>query len=108
MVKTTIWIRTQFEALHAWPKAPDDVAFLRSPHRHMFHVRIGMEVAHKDRAIEFFQFKEKVEGYLRGKYEGMSTNKSCEMIAQELFEAYDASFVEVSEDGENGAIVERI
>ena len=100
-----VWVTTKFEAFHRWVNAPDDVAFLRSYHRHLFHVKVGMEVTHLNRNIEFFQFKEKLNIFLAENYESQQMEKSCEMIANEILLQFDASFVEISEDGENGAIV---
>ena len=88
----------------------DDVGFLGIPHRHIFHFRVGIEVFHNDRDIEFIQFKR----WLQRLYEGgvLELNyKSCEMIADDLyFKIADrhpdrAVTIEVSEDGENGCTI---
>lgn len=100
-----VWIRTQFTAFHRWKDAPDDVKFLRDWHRHVFHVKIAVEVGHNDREVEFFQFKKKVEQYCRIRLENQCFEKSCEMIAEELLNEFSAAFCEVSEDGENGAFL---
>ncbi len=100
-----IWVTTTFEALHRWIEAPDDVDFLREFHRHLFHVKVGIEVNHLNRDIEFFQFKRKLDRFLVEKYKDKYMEKSCEMIAEEILAHFKASFVEISEDGENGAIV---
>lgn len=105
MRKTIVWVTTQFVAFHRWKEAPDNVRFLRDYHRHIFHVQIGMDVSHSNREIEFFQFKEKVDIFLRLTYEMKKLDESCEMIASRLLETFNAVFVEVSEDGENGARV---
>jgi len=51
---TNIIINLEFEATHCWPECPiEEVAFLRSPHRHVFHVQMKRDVAHDDRDVEF-------------------------------------------------------
>jgi hypothetical protein len=90
---------------HRWQEAPTPVQFLRDWHRHLFHIRLAVEVDHLDRDIEFFTLKEKLNVFLRDHYEGEKFDKSCEMIAAELVQVFHAEWAEVSEDGENGAIV---
>ena len=104
-MKTTVWVTTLFEGFHRWIDAPTDVAFLREYHRHIFEVKLGVEVLHNDRETEFFQLKRKVDEYLNHHFEGQYFDHSCETIAVELFHEFAAYFVEVSEDGENGATV---
>ena len=105
--KTIVWITTQFESLHHWPDAPDIVGFLRHPHRHVFHVKLAMLVTHDDRDVEFILLKKQVSLYLESQYGGNAGQSSCEMIAKRLMTQFGAEWVEVSEDGENGARVER-
>lgn len=114
----SIWVSFQREGIHKYPAALDDpnlatgdwddVSFLGYPHRHMFHFRVKIEVFHNDRDVEFIQFKR----WLNRLYDSDGvldlSFKSCEMIADELYEKisskYPGRFVEisVSEDGENG------
>lgn len=102
-----VWVTDCFEAWHRWSTAPDDVAFLRNYHRHLFHVRLGVEVGHGDREVEFFQLKRQLATHLTETWAGRYFEASCEMIAQELLDKFTAAYVEVSEDGENGAAVVR-
>lgn len=116
--KSFIWVTFQKEGIHKYPAAATDpnlatgdwldVSFLATPHRHIFHFRVEMEVKHDDRDVEFIQAKRIIEkwyseGTLQLDY------KSCEMIARELYTKCveqwpNRSYViEVSEDGENGA-----
>ena len=104
-MKTIIYIQTMFEGVHRWLDAPNDVCFLRNYHRHIFEIKLGVEVKHDDREVEFFQLKRKVDKYLKLCYEGHYFDLSCEGIAKELLYRFSACFVEVSEDGENGALV---
>ena len=115
-----IWVTFQKEGMHRYPAAATDpalatgdeydVSFLANPHRHMFHFRVWADVIHNDRDIEFIQFKRWLEnlykdGTLQLDY------KSCEMMADDLYiqiaSRYPnrAVWIEVSEDGENGALI---
>ena len=119
-VKKSKWVKFKKEGIHKYPAALDDpklatgdwddVSFLGYPHRHIFHLRVCIEVFHDDRDIEFIQFKRWLErcydtGVLVLDY------KSCEMISDDLYEQVKAKYpnrdvtIEVSEDDENGSIV---
>jgi hypothetical protein len=102
-MKTIIWITSQFEGFHRWKDAPDDVAFLRNYHRHIFEVRVEFLVSHDNRDIEFFQAKRKLEEVLNKTWNGKQFEDSCEMIASKIRKYFLAQAVAVSEDGENGA-----
>jgi hypothetical protein len=112
-----IFVTFQKEGVHCYPAAATDptlatgdmydVSFLATPHRHMFHFKVTIEVFHNDRDIEFIQFKRWCEQqYNTGVLE--LNHKSCEMIADELFTQIAMRYVDrdviisVSEDGENG------
>lgn len=107
-----IWVTHRFPAYHRWKEAPDEVAFLRASHRHMFHVKLTMSVTHNDRDVEFFMLQKDLELFCTVYFKHKSDIGSCEMIAQKIqawaIEQYPKRMsynVEVSEDGENGAIV---
>ncbi len=102
-----VWITTRFTAFHRWLEAPNKVAFLRDFHRHVFHVRLEMAVNHANRDIEFIQLKQDVDGFIQARWEGQYHEMSCEVFALTLLDRFGACCVEVSEDGENGARVER-
>ena len=114
-----IWVTFKKEGIHKYPAALDDpklatgnwddVSFLGYPHRHIFHFRVGIEVFHDDRDIEFIQFKRWLERlYSDGTLE--LDYKSCEMVSDELAKHINMKYpkrsieIEVSEDGENGSI----
>jgi hypothetical protein len=119
--KRMIWVKFQKEGIHKYPAALDDpklatgdwddVSFLGYPHRHMFHFRVSIEVFHDDREIEFIQFSRWLQRLFS---EDVMTldYKSCEMIADEMFAHIHRKYpgrevhIEVSEDNENGAVVE--
>ena len=123
--KRQIWVTFQREGIHCYPAAATDpqlatgdeydVSFLASPHRHIFHFRVSIDVWHSDRDIEFIQFKR----WLENLYSSSNNNnsvleldfKSCEMIADDLYIQIAARYpgravtIEVSEDGENGCTI---
>ena len=110
-----IWVTWQREGIHKYPAALTDplladVQFLGYPHRHMFHFRVWIDVFHNDRDLEFIQFKRWLENLYKGTLE--LNFKSCEMIADDLYiqiaNRYPdrAVWIEVAEDGENGAIIQ--
>ena len=119
IVKTDsyIWVTFQKEGIHKYPAALDDpklatgdeydVSFLGYPHRHIFHFRVAIEVFHDDRDIEFIQFKR----WLTKLYNEATLQldyKSCEMIAEDLYQVISTRYpgraveIEISEDNENG------
>jgi len=111
-----IWVTFQREGIHCFPAAANDpkladVAFLASPHRHIFHFRVAIDVFHDDRELEFIQFKRWLEALYVNTVLQLNY-KSCEMIADDLYTQIAAKYpnrdvwIEVSEDGENGCYVE--
>lgn len=114
-----IWVTFEKEGIHKYPAALTDpalatgdqydVSFLGFPHRHLFRFQVWISVTHNDRDIEFIQFKRWLESLYNGTLE--LNFRSCEMIAEELYIQINARYpgrrvwIEVSEDGENGAIV---
>ncbi len=110
---TWVYCTAQVERLHKWDKAGEfeEVSYLANLHRHVFHVRAWVEVFDDDREIEFIMLKHRVEKLIDG---WGSVVGSCEMMAREILEYLKVMYkdkprkfkVEVSEDGENGAMVE--
>jgi hypothetical protein len=120
--KRQIWVTWQKEGIHKYPAAATDpalatgdeydVSFLASPHRHMFHFRVWIDVFHNDRDVEFIQFKRWCESLYSGHGAVLSLDyKSCEMMADDLYIQIASRYpgrvvhIEVSEDGENGALI---
>ena len=115
-----IWVTFQKEGMHRYPAAATDpalatgdeydVSFLANPHRHIFHFRVWIDVVHNDRDIEFIQFKRWLENLYRSGTLQLDY-KSCEMMADDLYIQIAgrypnrAVWIEVSEDGENGALI---
>lgn len=99
-------IKFQFEALHCWPEATGNRAYLSSPHRHMFHVTVELQVFHHDREVEYHDLLD----FCRAKMPGGDLGRmSCEDMATNLMHAINETYpgrqlaIEVMEDGENGA-----
>ena len=119
--KRWIWVTFQKEGIHKYPAALEDpalatgdeydVSFLGYPHRHIFHFRVAITVTHNDRDIEFIQFKRWLEKLYSEKTLELDY-KSCEMMSDDLFDKISEKYpgrdvkIEVSEDGENGALIE--
>lgn len=110
-MKRYVKVSTQKEFFHCWPTAPDEVAFLRTPHRHMLHMYVTVEVTHNERDIEFILLKREVEQlYLEADF---TIDSSCETVAEYLLTKLRNKYgadryykVEIYEDNENGAILE--
>lgn len=123
-----IWVTFRKEGIHKYPAAATDpalatndeydVSFLGVPHRHIFHFRVWIDVFHNDRDIEFIQFKRWLENlYTKSNNSDINGSvlslnfKSCEMIADDLYDQIAqrypdrAVWIEVAEDGENGALI---
>jgi len=107
--KKFIFVTFQKEGIHCYPDAPEGVEFLRNDHRHMFHFRVELEVWHDDRDVEFILFKRELEALYSGGILELDY-QSCEMMANDLASYIQETYpgralkIEVSEDGENGAI----
>jgi hypothetical protein len=115
IVNRMIYVTFQKEGIHKYPAAETepklaDVSFLGHPHRHIFHFKVHIDVFHNDRDIEFILFKRELEA-LYGNGTLQMDFKSCEMLAEDLIEyiskkyPYRTIMAEVSEDGENGAVL---
>lgn len=105
-----IVIKTQFEAIHQWKDCPiEEVEYLKYPHRHLFYVTMKWKVMHNDREKEFIQMKHKVDRFVRDEFEFKDIGgMSCEGIAEKLLKEFDADFVSVFEDDENGAEIYKV
>lgn len=110
-VKKSIWVTFQKEGIHKYPDAPNEVEFLRYPHRHIFKFKVQIEVYNDDRDIEFFIFKRWLESLYTDDTLELDY-KSCEMIADDLAKEIKDKYsgrwlaIDVSEDGENGCHIE--
>ena len=109
-----VFVTTQFEGLHRWKDAPEEVGFLREYHRHVFHVRFEVDVTEEDRELEFILLKRELTTLVTTLFTGAKLDDSCESMARKIVDfmtreyaccAGRAAQCEVSEDGENGAVV---
>ena len=112
--KYQVIARTKVEGIHRWKKCPlDEVSYLREYHRHVFHIEATLDVNHTNRDVEFIQLTHTIIKVLHAKYYSVEhqccffDDMSCEMIADELVDAFNLTSCEVNEDGEGGAIITR-
>jgi hypothetical protein len=110
-MKTLIKVQTQFEALHRYFDAPENVSYLGDYHRHLFKVTAIIEVFSDERELEFFTIKEMIDLFIKKTIPDKS-ELSCEsmsrLIVHHLRDEIAGNreiMVEVNEDGEDGAIV---
>jgi len=109
-----IWavVTTTFEGIHSWPDIPVEhpKQFLKNPHRHLFHVTMRIEQLHNNRDVEYLVAKDDLISCCNCLNLGSSA--SCEDIASELIVLMSSRYpnrrlcCEVTEDGENGALIE--
>ena len=116
---TVLWITTSYIGWHKYPDAPDDVSYLRYPHRHKFNVRAEFNVPDtSDRYLEFHMVEKTVKDSIGIVFvsHGMLDDNgnpidvgSCEhqakLFGEEIHRIYpELTSVSVDEDGECGAI----
>ena len=113
-MKSEVYVTLQVEGEHQWKECPfEEVAYLRVLHRHVFHIKAFKEVTHTERDVEFIMFKHEIADYFKEKYYNETKklhcfgNMSCEKICEELMDKFNLTRVEVSEDNENGSILEK-
>lgn len=114
-LKTHIIVRTTFEGVHRYADAPEEVAYLRQPHRHQFGVEVEIEVFHDDRELEFIMVKHRIENFIElckaGRPHWDMDKLSCEQVAICLANSLESAYgkremiITIDEDGENGARV---
>ena len=109
-LSTSIFVTFDFVGFHCWPDAPEEVGYLRSRHRHLFKVRAEVSVEHSNRAIEYHTLKRELQ---TDAHEVEFGSLSCELIALRILQGTVERHpgrpyyrIEVSEDGENGSIIE--
>lgn len=107
MASIRVVVRFSFEGVHSWPGAPAHLpeAYLRHPHRHMFHVEATQTVTHTERDVEIIALRRKMECYCVQHFSGPHGG-SCEAMALALLVQFNLHSCRVLEDNENGAEVE--
>ena len=117
--KIAIKVSVLIDGLHHWPTANAKVPFLRNPHRHLFKITVTLDLT-CSREHEFFITQDVllteiltcgVGTHKEGAIVSIDFgDKSCEQIASVLLDVlheqkHPIVSVEVSEDGENSAVV---
>lgn len=112
MTRTQIITRLRVEAIHCWPGCDiPEVDFLKYPHRHVFHIEARKTVSHDDRDIEIIRLGHDIRRMLFDLYfddrlqQHDFGSASCEEIARLILRSFELDSCEVTEDGENGAII---
>ena len=116
---TTVFCTFEVAGFHCWAGAPKEYAYLATPHRHVFKIRVDVRVVHADRDVEIIELKDTATTLFHDIADQEMLfghpnfgSRSCEMMADELAakleeESIKVMSVEVSEDGENGARIYR-
>ena len=111
--RSSIQVEHRVVALHHWPGATGQRAYLGHPHMHNFRIKAIAHVNHEDREIEFHDLRDALRiqtNNLLMMTAGVHDfgERSCETIARELLESMpELVMVSVSEDGDVTALVER-
>jgi len=124
VIRKQVCCKFTVPGFHHWPDAPEQHSYLRSPHRHLFHFKVSVDIFDSNREIEFISLRDLLVRTILDLYwrkeltsnTGLSETvdfgaRSCEMIAEELrVKLWDAhkicsSKISVFEDNENGAVI---
>lgn len=112
MKKLFIKVKNQFDDVHCYPNAPEEVNFLKNIHRHTFMLESIIQVFHEDRELEFYMVKDYIDSIIP-KLKQLVNAKSCENIAVFVLNELKSKYgnnryykISCSEDGWNEAIVE--
>lgn len=109
-----VYSKNQFEGFHRWKDAPEEVAYLRDCHRHIFKIKTTIAVTFADRDVEFIMAQHRINEIIKSWDEVDEKERelwSCETMAikilTELHKIYPNREMscDISEDGENGAKV---
>lgn len=105
---TLAFVRFTAPGFHCWIDAPEDRAYLRALHRHLFHIEVRLELFHDERDVEYHNLLDYARSCFDEENHG---GKSCETMARALADMIGAKWpgrwlqVLVDEDGECGAII---
>lgn len=113
-ISRRIKVSFEHEGFHLWEDAPENRAYLRNLHRHIFKIEVEMQVFDHDREVEFHDLLDKCKS-ITGDGEQFTNpvNKraSCELHAEVILSMLTVSYpdrvisVTVSEDGECSSII---
>ncbi len=104
-----LYVTFTFEGFHQYPEAPTPVSYLRSLHRHIFHVKVYIPVDDlSSRELEFIMVKQALLAKVPV-FVNINDTGSCEDICRRISHMVHTLYhlhcpVEVSEDNENGAL----
>lgn len=98
-MQSTVMVKERLVGFHCWPEAPEAVAYLRQPHRHLFTIIVAVNVTHDDRDVEFHMLQRdllRITSALwplrpePGVGEFDFAHRSTEMLAAEMIDALRA------------------
>ncbi len=107
-----IWasVRFEWDSIHRWPDAPDQIAILRNLHRHKFYFQVDVQQFGEDRDIEYLMFQDEIKKWVKA--QPWPEYTSCEMFASRIKYWLEHSLsgerlvrVSVYEDNENGCVL---
>lgn len=119
-IKSEVYCKVNFEAVHNWPGVVnipglEEVHYLQHPHRHVFVIRAYSKVTHSDRDVEFIWLAHQIEKHIKSTFPSYNGHAldigsySCEMIGEMILAHFPSVYkVSVAEDDENGAVMERV
>lgn len=84
-----IFAQFQVEAIHSWPNAEGENAFLANPQRHLFEVRVSCPAKHNGINVTRAELLEVAKNMLKG---GNWGTASCETVAENLAQELVAKF----------------
>jgi len=111
--RMSIYVTGSFNGFHRYTEAPEDVAYLRDKHRHLFTWKVEIFVNPTiDRHLEFHQVQNEIKRFVADNWistGAYQTLGSCESMALELSAFVTENIVPtphtitVSEDNECGS-----
>lgn len=113
---TLITSRFTVPGMHCWPGAHETRAYLRDPHRHLFHVEVTIPVNHDERDTEWHDLNQVAQEIVDDMADRIENGlhyfgaRSCETLARQLFTELDENGLDVHsvEWGEDGEFSARI
>ena len=103
-----IIVKVPIEGIHYYENAPDEVDYLRYPHRHTFTIEAHKVVTHDNRETEFIMFQHQIRDWANQCYYDPLRKLcnfgpfSCEQIAKDVKAVFNCEKVIVWEDNEFG------
>ena len=101
-----ITVRGDYDGFHWYEGAPEEVAFLKHRHAHLFKWEVTIEVFHDDRELEFFMVRDVIRKEILAFTNMLDNLGSCEMQAERLLQGLINAYgidrhytVTISEDG---------